>query len=52
LRQWKNGLTLLSEPNPDTERARKMFKLGDQLRAEACQEFDRRYAAKQQQPGI
>ncbi len=29
-----------------------MFKLGDQLRAESCQEFDRRYAPKKPPPGI
>src|SRR5438128_6378884 len=52
LRQWKNGLMLLKEPNADTHRAQKMFKLGDQLRAEACQEFDRRYAPGKEQPGI
>ena len=52
LRQWKNGLMLLKEPNADTDRVQKMFKLGDQLRAEACQEFDRRYAPGKEQPGI
>jgi hypothetical protein len=46
LRQWKNGLTLLKESDADTDRARQMFELGDRLRAEACQEFDRRYAPK------
>lgn len=52
LRQWKTGLLLLNEPNADTYRVQQMFKLGDQLRAEACQEFDRRYAPKKPQPGI
>jgi len=52
LRQWKNGLMLLKEPDADTERVQKMFKLGDQLRAEACQEFDRRYAPRKPQAGI
>lgn len=52
LRQWKNGLMLLKEPNADTDRVQKMLKLGDKLRAEACQEFDRRYAPKKPQPGI
>ena len=52
LRQWKNGLMLSKEPNADRDRAQKMFKLGDQLRAEACQEFDRRYAPKKPEPGI
>jgi len=52
LRQWKNGLMLLKGPNADANRAQKMFKLGDQLREEACQEFDRRYAAKEPQPRI
>jgi hypothetical protein len=46
LRQWKNGLTLLQESEPDTDRARQMFELGDRLRTDACQEFDRRYASK------
>jgi hypothetical protein len=52
LRQWKNGLMLLKERNADTDRAQKMFKLGDKFRAEACQEFDRRYAAKKPQQGF
>ena len=52
LRQWKNGLMLMKERNPDTDRAQKMFKLGDQFRAEACQEFDRRYAQRKPQSGI
>lgn len=52
LRQWKNGLLLSKEPNADTERVQEMFKLGDQLRAEACQEFDRRYGPKKPHPGI
>lgn len=52
LRQWKTGLLLLNEPNADTYRVQQLFKLGDQLRAEACQEFDRRYAPKKPQPGI
>ncbi len=52
LRQWEKGLMLLKEPNADTDRVQKLLKLGDQLRAEACQEFDRRYAPKQPQPGI
>jgi hypothetical protein len=51
LRQWKNGLMLLKELNADTDRVQQMFKLGDQFRAEACQEFDRRYAHKKPQPG-
>lgn len=50
LRQWKNGLMLLSEPIPDTRRAQKMFQLGDKLKADALQEFDRRYAPKKPQP--
>jgi hypothetical protein len=52
LRQWKNGLMLWKEPKVDADRAQSMFKLGDQLRAEACQEFDRRYAPKNPQPGM
>jgi len=51
LRQWKNGLMLLKEPNADTDRAQKMFKLGDRLRADACQEFDSRYAPGKPQSG-
>lgn len=51
LRQWRNGLMLLNEPIPDTRRAQKMFQLGDKLKADALQEFDRRYAPKKpQQP--
>jgi hypothetical protein len=50
LRQWKNGLMLWKESNADTDRAEQMFKLGDKLRAEACQEFDRRYASRKSQP--
>jgi hypothetical protein len=50
LRQWKSGLTILQEPNGDADRAQKMFELGDRLRAEACQEFDRRYAPGKPQP--
>jgi hypothetical protein len=46
LRQWKNGLMLLKEPDVDTDRVRQLFELGDRLRAEACQEFDLRYAPK------
>jgi hypothetical protein len=46
LRQWKNGLTLLKEHNADRQSIQKTFELGDQLRAEVCQEFDRRYASK------
>jgi hypothetical protein len=49
LRQWKNGLLLLKEPNADLKRAQKMFELGDRLRAEACEEFDARYAPKKPQ---
>ena len=52
IRQWKKGLMLLKEPDADTERVQKMFMLGDQLRAEACQEFDRRYAPRKPRPGI
>jgi hypothetical protein len=44
LRQWKNGLMLLKETHANADRAEKMFALGDRLREEACQEFDRRYA--------
>jgi Tfp pilus assembly protein PilN len=50
LRQWKSGLTLLTEPIPDTHRAQKMFQLGDKLKVDALQEFDRRYAPKKPQP--
>ncbi|MDB6057656.1 MAG: hypothetical protein JWO95_1500 [Verrucomicrobiales bacterium] len=46
LRQWKNGLLLLKGPDPDPDRAQKLFTLGDRFRAEACQEYDQRYAPK------
>jgi hypothetical protein len=46
LRQWKNGLMLLQETNPDRERAQQMLKLGDKLRREAGEDFDRRYSGK------
>lgn len=49
LRQWKNGLLLLKDPKGDRDRAQKMFTLGDRFRAEACQEYDQRYAAKKPQ---
>jgi hypothetical protein len=52
LRQWKNGLMLLKEPNADLDRVQNTFKLGDQLRTEAGQEFDRRYAPRKPQPAI
>jgi hypothetical protein len=49
LRQWKNGLLVFKEPGGDLQRAQKMFELGDRLRAEACDEFDARYAPKKPQ---
>jgi len=52
LRQWKNGLMLLKEPNADVERAKKMLELGDRFRAEAGQKFDLRYGPKKSQPGM
>ncbi len=52
LRQWKNGLTLLKEPNADTDRVKKMLDLGDRLRNEAGLEFDRQYAPKRPEAGI
>ena len=48
LRQWKKGLILLQETNPDADRAHAMFKLGDRFRAEACEEFNRRYSPRRQ----
>lgn len=50
IRQWKNGLMAVSAPVPDTRGAQKMFQLGDKLKADALQEFDRRYAPKKPQP--
>lgn len=44
---WKSAVTLLAAPNPDEERAQKMLILGDKLRAQAGQAFDRRYIGKQ-----
>lgn len=46
VRQWKNGLTMLKEPHPDTDRALQMLKLGDKFRTDAVEQFDRRYAPK------
>jgi hypothetical protein len=46
VRQWKNALTLLNETEPDVERAQQMLLLGDKLRVQAGQEFDRRYAPR------
>jgi hypothetical protein len=48
VRRHRHGLTLLKKRDADPERAQKMFTLGDQLRAEAGDEFDRRYAEKRQ----
>ena len=50
IRQWKNGLVAVNAPVPDTRGAQKMFQLGDKLKADAIQEFDRRYAPKKPQP--
>lgn len=50
IRQWKNGLMAVNAPVPDTRGAQKMFQLGDKLKADALQEFDRRYAPKKPQP--
>ena len=49
LKQWRSGLMLLKEPNADMETAQKWFKLGDQIRGEACQQFDSRYGPKKPQ---
>lgn len=43
VRQWKNGLKILQDPQPDRDRALQMLKLGDKFRADAGEEFDRRY---------
>jgi len=45
IRQWKNGLTILKQPNPDKDRALQMLKLGDKFRADAGDAFDHRYVA-------
>jgi hypothetical protein len=51
VRQWKNGLLILKEPAPDTQRARQMLVLGDKFRAEAAKEFDRKFVSKAAQAG-
>lgn len=43
LRQWKAGLMLLRQPRADPARAQQMFSRGDQLKADACDSFDRLY---------
>jgi DNA-binding GntR family transcriptional regulator len=43
LRQWKAGLMLLRQPRADPARAQQTFSRGDQLRADACESFDRLY---------
>ena len=43
VRQWKNALILLQEPNADVGKAQKMLQLGDKLNNEACQQFNKRY---------
>ena len=45
VRQWKNCLELMRSPKPDAERARQMLALADKLRAQAVQEFNRRFDA-------
>ena len=52
LRQWKNGLMILKEPNADIDRVKKMLELGDRFRTEAGQQFDLRYGPKKSQPDI
>ncbi len=47
VRQWKNAVTLLNETEPDVDRAQQMLMLGDKLRAQAGQDFDRRYIKNQ-----
>jgi hypothetical protein len=46
VRQWKNALLALKEPKPDRHRAQQMLALGDKFRAQATQEFQRRFATK------
>jgi hypothetical protein len=43
VRQYKGALLLLKQPKPETERFTEMIKLGDRLRTEAGQAFDRQY---------
>ena len=45
VRQWKNCLELMRSPKPDAERARQMLALADKLRAQAVQDFNRRFDA-------
>jgi hypothetical protein len=46
VRQWKNALLVLKEPNPDRKRAQQMLALGDKFRTQATQEFQRRFVGK------
>jgi hypothetical protein len=44
VRQWKNALLVLQDPVPDRRRMRQMLALGDKFRAQATEEFQRRFA--------
>jgi hypothetical protein len=48
VREWKNALLALKEPNPDRRRAQQMLALGDKLRAQAVSDFQTRFAPKAQ----
>jgi len=48
VRQWKNGLMILKETNPDRNQALKLLQLGDELRTEATQQFASRYSGKRE----
>jgi hypothetical protein len=48
VREWKNALLALKEPNPDRRRAQQMLALGDKLRARAVADFQTRFAPKAQ----
>jgi hypothetical protein len=41
VRQWENGLLALTEKNPDTQRAQRLFDMRDKLRADALNDFNR-----------
>lgn len=41
VRQWENGLLALKEKNPDTQHSQRLLDMGDRLRAEALDEFNR-----------
>jgi hypothetical protein len=46
VRQWKNALLTMREPNPDRQRVKQMLTLGGKLRAQAIADFQARFAPK------